>query len=215
MNPGELLALVLACAPNVAPSTIQSIIDVESRGRVYAIGVNRAAQLRRQPTTRAQAVDSARRLLASGANFDAGLMQINSVNWPRLGLTPETVFDPCTNIRAGAQILTENYKRASAIDGPGTVALRKALSAYNTGSMSRGFRNGYVGKVERSAMKLAGLPLPALSPSLTPAHITAPASGRPMGVAPAAAWSAPVAWGMASLPTTSTAAPAWPKETTE
>ena len=30
----------------------------------------------------------------------------------RLGLTPENVFDPCTNLRAGAAVLADNYSRA-------------------------------------------------------------------------------------------------------
>src|SRR3546814_15029492 len=51
--------------------------------------------------------------LFRSASFDAGLMQINSANFARLGLTPETVFDPCTNLRAGAHVLTDNNRRAS------------------------------------------------------------------------------------------------------
>lgn len=63
-----------------------------------------------------------------------------------LGLTWETVFDPCTNIAALARVLTTNYNAVSAGRDPQT-ALRVALSMYNTGSQTRGFRNGYVAKV--------------------------------------------------------------------
>src|SRR3546814_7647533 len=79
-----------------------------------------------------------------GASFDAGLMQINSANFARLGLTPETVFDPCTNLRAGAHVLTDNYRRAS--DAGRADPLRAALSEYNSGSRTRGLTNGYVGR---------------------------------------------------------------------
>lgn len=72
-------------------------------------------------------------------------MQINSANFARLGVTPETVFDPCTNLRAGARLLADNYGRAH-IAGHAD-PLRAALSEYNTGSRSRGLMNGYVGKV--------------------------------------------------------------------
>jgi hypothetical protein len=84
-----------------------------------------------------------------GANFDAGLMQVNSANFVAVGVTPETVFDPCTNIKAGAQILTENYIRAK--NAGHATPLRVALSEYNTGSQSRGLTNGYVNRVYAAA----------------------------------------------------------------
>lgn len=67
-----------------------------------------------------------------------------------LGLTWETVFDPCTNIAALGRVLTANYNSASAGRDPQS-ALRVALSMYNTGSQTRGFRNGYVAKVVGNA----------------------------------------------------------------
>src|SRR3546814_1657563 len=76
-------------------------------------------------------------------------MQINSANFARLGLTPETVFDPCTNLRAGAHVLTDNYRRAS--DAGRADPLRAALSEYNSGSRTRGLTNGYVGRVYAAA----------------------------------------------------------------
>src|SRR3546814_10028612 len=67
-----------------------------------------------------------------------------------LGLTWETVFDPCTNIAALGRVLTQNY--SAAINGRDPQdALRVALSLYNTGSALRGFNNGYVAKVVRNA----------------------------------------------------------------
>ena len=63
-----------------------------------------------------------------------------------LGLTWDTVFDPCTNVQALGRVLTTNYNSAIAGRDPQT-ALRVALSMYNTGSQTRGFRNGYVAKV--------------------------------------------------------------------
>ena len=35
------LALIMACAPNVAPSTVQAIIKVESTGNPLAVNVNK------------------------------------------------------------------------------------------------------------------------------------------------------------------------------
>jgi type IV secretion system protein VirB1 len=67
-----------------------------------------------------------------------------------LGLTWETIFDPCTNVAALGRVLTANYIAAKAGRDPQT-ALRVALSMYNTGSQTRGFRNGYVAKVVSNA----------------------------------------------------------------
>src|SRR3546814_10211896 len=63
-----------------------------------------------------------------------------------LGLTWDNVFDPCTNIAAAGAVLSGNYHSVRAGLHPQR-ALRIALSMYNTGSQSRGFSNGYVGRV--------------------------------------------------------------------
>src|SRR3546814_19689397 len=67
-----------------------------------------------------------------------------------LGLTWDNVFDPCTNIAAAGAVLSGNYHRVRAGLHPQR-ALRIALSMYNTGSQSRGFSNGYVGRVVGNA----------------------------------------------------------------
>jgi len=157
MTPSAILALGLACAPNVAPSTLQSIVAQESDGNQLAINLN-DGRLMRQPATKAEAVMWAAWLRAHGRNFDAGLMQVNSVHWDRLGLTAESIFDPCTNVRSGGQILTEAYIRAAKQYGPGSRALLAAISAYNTGSLTRGFHNGYVRNVLKKAGVNAGVP---------------------------------------------------------
>lgn len=207
----SILALAMACAPGVAPSTIEAIIEVESKGNVLAIGVNRGGRLQRQPKSYAEAVAWAQWLLDKGVNFDAGLMQINSANWRRLGLTPQNVFDPCTNVAAGARILTENYTAAAKSVGPGRNALLAALSAYNTGNRTAGFRNGYVAKVNHAAAKRAGVPAPAI-PAPSPITATSRASGTksrsaPLagGVAPPQAWREAPVWGAPQAePSTST-----------
>lgn len=150
MTPANVLAIAMACAPNVAPSTIQNIVTVESRGNELAIGVN-GDRLVRQPTSYAEAVGWVRWLVAHGYNIDAGLMQLNVRNWDRLGITPENVFDACQNVSAGGRVLTENYARASKQYGTGQKALRAAISAYNTGNFQDGFSNGYVRNVARAA----------------------------------------------------------------
>ncbi len=65
------------------------------------------------------------------------------------------VFDPCRNLHASQTILLDNYQRALAQGHAwGQPALQAALSAYNTGSMSRG--SVYV----RRVLDAAGSTLP-------------------------------------------------------
>ena len=144
-----LLALASQCAPSVAPETVLAIIQTESSGEPFALNVNGGRQPARQSNA-GDAAATARRFVASGYSVDLGLGQINSRNMRWLGLTWETVFDPCTNVAALARVLTTNYNAVSAGRDPQT-ALRVALSMYNTGSQSRGFRNGYVAKVVGNA----------------------------------------------------------------
>lgn len=148
------LALILACAPpEVAPQTIQAIIQVESRGDPLAIGINLPEQDSRSahPTSVATAMRVVKAVLAQGGSVDLGLMQVNNRNLRPLGYGIEQMFDPCTNIRAGALILQEAYGRAVQVLPPGQLALRAALSAYNTGNFDHGFINGYVDRYERLA----------------------------------------------------------------
>ena len=144
-----LFALASQCAPTVAPETVLAIIHTESRGYTFALNVNGGRQPARQ-TTAVNAAATARRFVAAGYSVDLGLGQINSRNMRWLGLTWETVFDPCTNVAALGKVMTSNYNTAKAGRDPQT-ALRVALSMYNTGSQSRGFRNGYVAKVVGNA----------------------------------------------------------------
>lgn len=144
-----LFALASQCAPTVAPQTVVAIVQTESHGHVFALGVNGGRQPARQSSA-AQAAATAQHSIAAGHSVDLGLGQINSRNMRALGLTWGTVFDPCTNIAALGQLLTQNYSAVKAGRDPQT-ALRLALSLYNSGSTARGFRNGYVAKVVSNA----------------------------------------------------------------
>jgi type IV secretion system protein VirB1 len=133
-------------APNVAPQTIAAIIQVESSGNQYAIGINGPVKRRIRPRSVQEAATEARYWISKGYSVDLGLMQINSRNLQGLGITIEQAFDPAINIQAGAKILIRNYREAVKRCGPGQDALRAALSAYNTGNYVQGFKNGYVAK---------------------------------------------------------------------
>jgi type IV secretion system protein VirB1 len=158
-----IAAALLACAANVAPVTLDAVIRVESGGNPLAVYVNHLAGPQPRAANLADAVRLAVRAIRQGYSVDLGLMQVNSRNLAVLGLSIEAVLDPCTNIRAGAAILTADYAAAVETRGPGQVGLRAALSAYNTGDFERGFSNGY----------LARYGVPAIAGSARPAAMTA------------------------------------------
>lgn len=147
LMPELLLSLTLACAPMVHPDTALRLVKHESGNNPFAIGINGPYRLSPQPKSRAQAVATAQMLMNAGLSIDMGLGQINSRNLPWLGLTLETVFDPCMNLRAMQVVLLKGYEKAAKTHGPGQQALVAALSTYNTGHPERGVRNGYVASV--------------------------------------------------------------------
>ena len=156
LDAAAILALAAQCAPSVDPSTMLAIVRTESAGHIFALGVNGTKSPPR-PKDAATAATLAKRYIRAGYSVDLGLAQINSRNLLRLGMTIETVLDPCQNLAAGAVILAQNYA-AQTSSAPAQVRLRAALSMYNTGSPSRGFANGYVAKVVANAGSVAELP---------------------------------------------------------
>lgn len=151
----DLAPLVQQCTPpNVAPQTMHAIMRVESGHRPHAIGYKlirrqdgKVFVLSAQPRNREQAISWARWLTAHGFDFDAGAAQVHSTNFGKYGLSVEAAFDACQSIRAGAQILTDCYGRALPRYRNKQVALRAALSCYQSGNFSTGFSTGYVQKV--------------------------------------------------------------------
>jgi type IV secretion system protein VirB1 len=127
----------------VDPSTTTALVGVESGFNPHAIGVV-GGVLDRQPRNRAEAIATAKALEARGWSYSAGLAQINSRNFGRLGLSPSSVFDPCESLRAMQVVLSECLDRSH---GSPQVALRRALSCYYSGDMDAGFRSGYVARV--------------------------------------------------------------------
>ena len=126
---------------------LKAIVRTESDFRPLAIGVNTKGLILTQPETRKQAISTATALLDQGHNIDLGLAQINAKNLKKLGLTVEEAFDPCKNLNAAARLLQNDFNRARQSGLTTDRALIAGISAYNTGSFTRGIRNGYVKKV--------------------------------------------------------------------
>lgn len=163
MDAPTFIALVMACAPQIHPTTAHALVSVESAFNPWAIGVVGGA-LHRQPNSQAEALATAQQLIANGRNISVGLAQINVGNFQRLGLTTHSAFDPCRNLSAMQSVLAECFDRAVSPQAKVTRqdALRRALSCYYSGNFSTGFRHGYVQKVVSVAN---AFPLPRFTPS--------------------------------------------------
>jgi len=147
----EIATLMHDCAPAVAPDTLRAIIRTESGFDPLALHINGNVRLKTPPRTVSEAISWSGWLIGRGYSIDLGLMQVNSRNLARLRMTLAQAFDPCWNIRAGATLLAQEYRRAARVHGPGTGALLYAISAYNTGNWQAGLRNGYVARVALNA----------------------------------------------------------------
>jgi type IV secretion system protein VirB1 len=170
----------------VAPSTLASVARTESGFQPLAINDNTTGT-RGVPATSDVAVQIAAKLIEAGHSVDVGIMQINSGNFARLGLTLKTAFDPCKSVAAAATILAGDYNGGETHEAQQS-ALRAALSRYNTGDAQRGFANGYVHQVELAAQRV----VPALDVGAVPAAID---SQKPPAAPTAAADpNAPPSW---------------------
>jgi type IV secretion system protein VirB1 len=157
-------ALANSCAAVVPVSTLEAIARTESALHPYALSVNRPHQLtrrqgwtrgtitlQRQPVSLDEAVAWTKWLLDQGITVSIGLLQVNSEQAVLLHVSPDQLFDPCTNLRAGAALLSATYADTVRVHGEGFAALISALSYYNTGSPTAGLSNGYAQQVLTNA----------------------------------------------------------------
>jgi len=139
----------MMCAPAIHPITMAAVVKQESGGQPWVVN-NNTTKKSMAFASKAAAVAAAVAAVGRGESVDMGLAQINSNNLPALRLTVEQVFDPCTNVAAGARILAMGYQRAGSLGG--------ALSLYNTGRSDSKIGVTYAQKVLRQA----GVQVPAI-----------------------------------------------------
>lgn len=175
----EFAMIAAMCAPAIHPTTLSAVVTQESRGNIYAIGINGDYKLPRQPQSLEEAIATAEELKSAGHNFDAGLGQINIKNLEWLGMSISDLFDPCENLKGAQTVLLDCYERAVPRYGEGQGALQAALSCYNTGNFQRGFSNGYVQKVASHV----GVAVPAIEPITDNVQQPAKLQAVPKGVA--------------------------------
>lgn len=165
-------------------SRLAAIAIHESGGDPLVIGVNAdpahglpAATI--HSATLQEAAARAGALMAQGRSIDLGLMQVNSGQLARHGLTLETAFDACRNMAAGADHYAEDVR----------MVWNLAHRRYNTGSTERG--SAYAASVERVLNRVQAqqstLPAPSTpSPSVSQPLPPPPASWDVYGQARAA-----------------------------
>lgn len=160
----DFKSLAERCAPAVASETMAALVGVESSFNPYAIGVV-GGRLERQPRTKAEAIATAKALEAAGQKYSAGIAQVFRGNWQAYGLTHETAFEACPNLRAGSSILQDCFQRAKRQAADEQLALRMAFSCYYSNNFTTGFRPdhqgqpSYVEKVLLAAAEQAGAPV--------------------------------------------------------
>jgi type IV secretion system protein VirB1 len=115
-------------------------------------------RLKRQPTDQREALDWLAYFQSYDIFVDLGLMQVSTAEAKRRGISPESLLEPCTNLRVGWQILEEDYRIEKKTFGPGQEALQHAISRYNTGDTQQGIANGYFERVLAAARRLRGEP---------------------------------------------------------
>ena len=130
LSMAAFLSLAATCGDGIAPTTLADLTAHESGFNTIAININgKNGGTVKGIKTKTHAIAYAKELYKRGVNFDAGAPQINSKNFEWLGVTPETVFDPCQAMKAQVRLL-------------------RSYSKWNTGNEKKGFENGFVDKVQ-------------------------------------------------------------------
>src|SRR4051794_14759607 len=140
-------------ASSVAPITLAAFAQNESGLNPNAVHDNTTG-LSTYPETATAAIALATFLLRQGHNLDLGIMQVNSANLARTGLTVATAFDPGQSMRAGAMILVAAYQQCRRGQVEPQLALRCAASVYNTGREQAGILNGYQSRAWQAAAQI-------------------------------------------------------------
>lgn len=157
--------LVNSCSPNINQRIIQALIKIESEYNPYAININGGYSLAKIPTTLQEAKVTINWLKQNNFNYDVGLTQINSNNFFYLNKKGEDLLDPCLNLEASSNILTNCYEKAIKNAYVNDDAILHAISCYNTGDLQKGIKNGYVEKFKKAYSKeqLKKIYIPALT----------------------------------------------------
>ena len=167
----DIIRLQATCLPTAPLSTLRAVIQVESRGNPNAMQIDfpkgllkrwrlpeGTLRLKRQPTNEREALDWLAYFQSYDIFVDLGLMQVSTAEVKRRGISPESLLEPCTNLRVGWQIFEDAYQIEKKIYGPGQEALQHAIARYNTGDPQQGITNGYLARVFAAVRRLHAEP---------------------------------------------------------
>ena len=163
----DVARLQSTCLPAAPLGTLRGVIEAESSGNPNAMQIDfpkellkrwnlpeGTLRLKRQPTDQREALDWIAYFQSYDIFVDLGLMQVSTAEAKRRGISPESLLEPCTNLRVGWQILEEDYRIEKKTFGPGQEALQHAISRYNTGDTQQGILNGYLGRILAAVRRL-------------------------------------------------------------
>src|SRR5580698_4962193 len=167
----DITKLQSSCLPTAPLSTLRAVVQVESGGNPNAMQIDfpkgllkrwglpeGTLRLKRQPTDEREALDWLAYFQSYDIFVDLGLMQVSTAEAKRRGISPESLLEPCTNLRVGWQILEDAYQIERKTYGPGQEALQHAISLYNTGDSQQGIANGHLGRVLAAVRRLSTEP---------------------------------------------------------
>jgi type IV secretion system protein VirB1 len=133
----DFLAFAAECGPQVHPDTVAVIVKGESHFNPFSIR-DITAKRSYSPASLSEASALAELLYANGHRLALGYMQVTTPWLSTYHLTPTQLLDGCTNIRYGAAILADNYRRYRPGAASDLAGLNMALSAYWSGNPSTG-----------------------------------------------------------------------------
>lgn len=186
-NRGTLLVLafiVNLCIAQTMPATdlppeltkwMTAIVQHESGNKPWAIMNNTYFRENRKGAstifnTRDKAEEYAGKFVGMGHDLDLGLYQLNwKYQKNRAGVTLSNIFDPYVQEQIGKAVLKEFYAKAKKTYGPGELAERRAVSAYNNGNIYADNQKYLAGIYRVLGKSVAGLKGSDSGPSATAA----------------------------------------------
>src|ERR1700721_3917120 len=134
------------CLPAAPLSTLRGVIEAESSGNPNAMQIDfpkallkrwslpeGTLRLKRQPTNQREALDWLIYFQSYDIFVAPGLMEGRTPEAKRRGISPESLLEPCTNLRVGWQILEEDYRIEKKTFGPGQAAHNTAIYSSTQG----------------------------------------------------------------------------------
>lgn len=154
--PVAFIDLAQTCAPSVAVGTLAGVISLESRFVSYTIRINSGMPLAKQPTSKAEAIETASILAAKGHDIQLGLGGVGIEELQKLKLSISDAFDACLNLQATATLLDGYYRLAiKAGADPGKAVQVMLQSYYGRDDPSVGAMVNYDEQVRRESKRLA------------------------------------------------------------